>query len=295
MYGALLGVQVLFGLWPVAGAAVLDELSPRALVAFRLAAGAPLLAVLGGLPWRRLPSPGDLLRLAALGACGISLNQLLYVEGLALAGPVNAGVAVVAVPALALIVATVLGVERPRALRLVGVGVALTGAAVLVGVERLDVASDASIGTLAILGGAAAYAVFLVTARPVIARVGEAASVGWFYVLGAAVALPHLARDALAAPWGSLPASTLGALAFILVGPTALTYLLNAYALRRVESSVVAVFVCLQPVVAAGAAWQWLDAEITLRQLAAAAVVSLGVALASGVAGPRPVTATAQP
>ncbi len=283
VHSALVAVQVLFGLWPVAGAAVLDELSPQAVVAFRLAAGAPVLVVLAGLPWRSLPSRADLVRLALLAGTGISLNQVLYVEGLALAGPVNAGVVVVAVPALTLAVASAVGVERPGPARLAGVVVALLGAALLVGIDRLELSSDASVGSLLILGGAAAYAVFLVFARPVIARVGEVRAVAWFYVFGAGIALPFVWREAAAASWTTLSGGAVRSLAFILVGPTVLTYLLNAYALRRVESSVVAVYICLQPVVAAVSARFVLGAEVTLRQVVAATVISLGVAQAADV------------
>ncbi len=131
---ALLTVQLLFGLWPVAGAAVFQHMPPPALIGFRLALGAPLLALAAGLLVRRLPPSGDLLRLAALAALGISINQLLFAEGLYRAGPINAALSILLVPAVSMIVAAALGHEKLNRRRILGVGLALLGAAILFGV-----------------------------------------------------------------------------------------------------------------------------------------------------------------
>ena len=135
---ALLSVQLLFGLWPVAGTAVMREMSPPALIGFRLALGAPLLVLVAGLPWRRLPSRRDLLSLAGLAALGISVNQLLFAEGLHRAGPINASITILLIPAVSLGVGTVLGLEKPSRARLTGIAIALLGAAILLGVEVLS-------------------------------------------------------------------------------------------------------------------------------------------------------------
>ena len=52
VHAALVLVQILFGLWPVAGSAVMQHMSPAALIGFRLMLGAPLLALAAGLPWQ---------------------------------------------------------------------------------------------------------------------------------------------------------------------------------------------------------------------------------------------------
>ena len=278
---ALLSVQLLFGLWPVAGTAVMREMSPPALIGLRLALGAPLLVLVAGLPWRRLPSRRDLLSLAGLAALGISVNQLLFAEGLHRAGPINASITILLIPAVSLGVGTVLGLEKPSRARLTGIAIALLGAAILLGVERIDLGDRRFVGNLMLVTNASVYALYLVLARPVIARLGSLNTVAWVFVLGALEAAPLTVKPVLSVHWLSLPAATYGALVFVLFGATLGTYLLNAYALRRVESSVVAVYVYLQPVIATVASWALLGIVPTRRALVAAIVIIAGVAVSA--------------
>ncbi len=284
---ALIAVQMLFGLWPVAGAAVLSTMSPTALVGFRLLLGAPLLALIAGVPWSRVPPLRDLAALAVLAAFGTTINQLLFVEGLSRAGPINASLMVLLVPAFAMLFGAVLGIERATRRRVIGALIAFAGAALLTHVERFDLADQKIVGDLMLTGNTASYALYLVLARPVLERVGSLRSMAWVFVFGALETLPFTARSVARTHWTALPGWALGSLAFILIGATILTYLLNAYALRRAESSLVAVYIYVQPVVAAFGSWLVLGLVPTPRTLVAAAVIAFGVAIALQSAVPR--------
>lgn len=278
---ALLLVQILFGLWPVAGSAVMHHMSPAALIGFRLMLGAPLLALWAGLPWQKPPSLPDLGRLALLGALGISVNQLLFAEGLLRAGPINASLSILLMPALTLVITTLAGIERPGVARLGGVALSFAGAALLLRVERLDLGDRATIGNLMLLCNVSAYSIYIVLARPILARLGSLRTMAWVFLFGALEAAPLTLPAMTRVSWAGLPPQIHASLGFILLGATLATYLLNAYALRRVESSVVAVYVYVQPVIATVAAWLWLRHAPTLRTFVAGAVIVVGVALSS--------------
>jgi drug/metabolite transporter (DMT)-like permease len=275
-------VQLLFGLWPVAGTAVMQELSPAALIGFRLAAGAPLLALFAGLFAERLPPPKELAWLALLAALGVSANQLLYAEGLHRAGPVNAAITILLIPPLTLVAALSFAGERPARARIVGVLVALGGAAILLRAERLDLADEKTLGNLMLVANSTVYALYIVLARPVIARLGALRTTAWVFVLGAIEALPLTGAAMAEAEWTRLPGWTWASLAFIVAGPTIGTYLLNAWALARAPSSLVGAYVYLQPVIATLAAWAILAIAPTSRALVAAGVIVFGVALSAG-------------
>ncbi len=277
VYAALVAVQLLFGLWPVAGAAVLREMSPPALIGVRLCLGAPLLALAAGLPWRERPSTADLGRLALLAALGISVNQLLFAEGLLRAGPINASLSILLIPPVSLVVGALLGKERPSRARLIGVGIAVLGALVFLRVERLDFGDRRVVGNLMLVGNASVYATYLVLAGPVLARLGTLRTMAWVFVFGALEAAPITLLPMSRVAWTSLPAWAWGSLAFILFGATLATYLLNAFALRRADASMVAVFVYLQPLVATVAAWVVLREVPTPRMLVAGALIVVGV------------------
>ena len=288
VYAALLVVQVLFGLWPVFGTVVMGHMSPEALIGLRTLVATPLLFVMfrPGLPPRGPNGRRPWGTLALLGLLGIAGNQLMYAEGLNRAGPINAALLTLLIPAQTLLLAWVSGRERPGSTRLVGVAIALFGALTLARTDGLALSDRALWGNLALVGNTLSYAAYLVLARPLAERMGGAAMVTWAFAFGALEALPMTAPALLDAPLGSLSAATWVAVAFIILGATVGTYALNAYALARADSSVVAVYIYVQPVVSASAAWLVLDRLPAGNTLLAGALIALGVALSIGLVDP---------
>lgn len=285
MHLALLVVQVLFGLWPVAGAAVLRQVSPPSMIGVRTILATPILFLMARRTGASLPSRRDLLALAALAFLGVAANQLLYAEGLLRAGPINAAVLMVTIPALTLAVAMLSGRERPASAKIGGVLLALAGAAIILRIERLDLSSETVTGNFLILGNATCYACYLVFARPVVGRVGATAAIAWVFFFGSIEALPFTVGPMLATPWSALPLWVFAMFVFIVLGPSVGAYGLNAYALRYVDASIVAVYVTLQPLISAAASWWLLQERITGRVLAGGAVIVAGVFLASRSSG----------
>ncbi len=293
VHAALLAVQVLFGLWPVAGASLLRVLPPLALVFLRLTFASPILAVAARLHRRRLPEASELARLAGLAALGISLNQLFFIGGLSRSGPLNASICVMLIPPLTVAIASALGRERVEPRRLLGIAVALVGAALLIEVERFDLSNEKMLGNVFLLVNCTLYAAYLVLVRGTIARLGALVTVAWVMLLGALEALPLTLGPALSARWSDLAAHDWGSVVFVVLGPTVLTYLLNAYALGRAESSLVAVYVYAQPPIAALGSYLVFAIVPTARTLVAASVIVVGVALSTGVVARRSRAATA--
>ena len=80
--------------------------------------------------------------------------------------------------------------------------------------------------------------------------------------------------------WSAIPASAWLILAFVIAGPTVGAYLLNAWALARAESSLVAAYTYLQPFLTAVLAYLILHETIGPTALMAAVVIFAGVWLA---------------
>jgi drug/metabolite transporter (DMT)-like permease len=98
---------------------------------------------------------------------------------------------------------------------------------------------------------------------------------------GALLALPFTLRDTLAIPWETLSPATWASIVFVVLGPTVLTYLLNAWALSRADSSLVATYVYAQPPIAALASFWFLGLVPAPRVLVAAAIIAVGLTLAT--------------
>ena len=285
--GALLLVQMFFGLWHVAGAAVLAEISPSALIGFRVWGGAPLLLGLAWATARRIPAPRDLAVLAGVAVPGVVINQLLYAEGLDRAGPINASILMLTIPVLTFVFALVMRKEAFSSRRAGGLLLALLGAAILVDPRSFQADPERALGNGLIVLNASAYALYLVIARPVFARVGFLSGIAWVFAFGALEITPFVLSDVLATPWASLPTWAHASLAFILFGPTLGSYGLNAYALARAEASTVGAWILLQPVIAAVAAWFILEEPLQSNALLGGAVVAVGVVLVTRSASRR--------
>jgi drug/metabolite transporter (DMT)-like permease len=280
-YLALVLVQIFFGLWPTAGTAAMTVLSPAAVIGWRTMLGAPMVFGASRLSGDPRPSRRDLAMLALLAVLGISANQLIFTEGLHRAGPINAVVLLTVIPAMSLTIAVLLRREKATLRRVLGLVVTLAGVWILVRAERFDLSDRRLAGDLLLLTSCSLYSTFLVLAKPVVSRVGPLNATGWLFLFGAIEALPWTAPAVAAASWSSLGGGVWFSLAFILIGPTIAAYFLNAYALARIDSSVVALFVGLQPLVGTLATWTFLGTEITLRTALAGVVIVCGVLTAT--------------
>lgn len=273
---ALLVVQLLFGSMPVVGKLALPAFGAAGVVFFRIggAAVAFLLArrALGAPPVPR----ADLPRLLLCTALGITGNQLLFMHGLARTSTAHAALVTATIPALTWVAAVVLGHERLDRRRLAGLAVAFAGVATLV-TERDPAGTASAVGDLLILANATVYSFYLVLSRDLVARLPALTVLSGLFGWGFVGLVPF---SGLPWPEAATPAAW-AAMAYLVVGPTIGTYGLNLYALRHVPASAVAVFIYLQPVIAAALAVPVLGEVPSARALGAAAVVFAGVALAT--------------
>jgi drug/metabolite transporter (DMT)-like permease len=83
-------------------------------------------------------------------------------------------------------------------------------------------------------------------------------------------------------------AGLIGAMLFAVLGATVASYLLNVWAIKRTQASHVALFIFLQPLVAAALGVIALGEQITPRLLIALALVFAALALRDGNAPATP-------
>jgi len=280
---ALLGVQLAFGLSPLFAKWTLvpvEGFTPRALVAWRIVFGTLTLGALAA--WKHpreiLPARRELARILGCSLLGIALNMWLYMEGVQRTSVVHTGLLVVQIPVFTYAFACLLGRERARARRVLGIAVALGGALLLVFERHAGAsASGSSAGNLLLVANCASYALYLVLARDLLGRHPTRVVVAWMFA-ASLVAVPLLLWGEPA--WPAQPAArSLASFAYTLVFATFLAYLLNMLALARVPSSTVAVFIFLQPLVAGTAGVLVLGERITLPVALSAAALLAGIAL----------------
>lgn len=288
---ALLTVQLAFSGFHVIAKLLFSELHPLALVAVRVVAAAPLLFVFAWRHDRVLPRWRDLPSLALLGLLGVCLNQVLFVLGLERTLATNAGILMPSVPVFAVAVAALTGIERIGRRRLLGIGLAVAGALVVLDPTRFHLAPEQTLGNLLILLNCLCYALFLVLQRPVLARLPWRTVIAWAFLFGA-LGVGAIGAPALhATDFGSLSTAAFGGLAYVVLVPTVFAYATNTWAIRRSTPSLVAAYVTLQPLSTATLARLVLDEPLGLRQLAGFLLIAAGLWRVSTAAAQAPTTA----
>lgn len=272
---ALILVQLWFASLSVVAKVVLRELAPHGLMAARVTLAALIFLGIWAARGCERVAPRDMARIASHALFGIVINQMLFLEGLSRSTATNAVVLGAAIPVLTVAVALVLGRERATPLKLLGLGVALAGALAVTGVGRLRGGSYL-IGNLLILTNGLSFSIYLVIGRGVLARYRASTVIAFTFAFGALVLLPLGAAD-LARDAPHLGTRTWLWMAYIVAFPSVGTYLLNAWALARVESSVVAIYIYLQPLVGAGLAALALGERPTIDTLAGGAAILAGI------------------
>ncbi|HEX2616693.1 MAG TPA: DMT family transporter, partial [Flavobacteriales bacterium] len=253
---ALFTVNLLYGInYAVAKGLMPAVIAPSGFVLLRVI-GATLLFFLAWLFTRERIAWSDLPRLCLCAVFGVALNQLMFFHGLMRTSPLHASLIMVATPILVLVISAMLLGERVTRVKLAGILLGACGAVGLVLFRASGANAAASmLGDLFILINASSYGVYLVLVKPLMQRYSAVTVMLWSFAIGLLLVLPFGFGELSAVPWSALTASELGAMAFVVVMVTFVAYLLNTWAMRFVQPSVVGTYIYLQPAFAVLFGW----------------------------------------
>jgi drug/metabolite transporter (DMT)-like permease len=219
----------------------------------------------------------DSKRVFGYAILGVVINQTFFLGGLSLTSAHVAAILITTIPVFALGAAIILGREVPTAAKIGGIALAAAGALLVVAGEGFEGAGKSWIGDLLIVCNSLSYALYLVLSKPAMARLSARRVIARMFAIGAIAMLPICAWSLAHEKWSAIPFRAWLALAAVIVGPTVGAYLLNAWALRHADSSLVAAYSYLQPVIAVVLAAIFLREEIRPIALVAAAMIFTGV------------------
>ncbi|HLL73972.1 MAG TPA: DMT family transporter [Pyrinomonadaceae bacterium] len=275
---ALVAVQLFFGTWPIVGKLVLRAMPATTLAAARVFGGAVAFLLLSR-SLKRIAAArrSDYLRFALYSLLGVALNQLLFIKGLSLSTVINANLLGTMIPIFTLAGSVALGRESFSSRVALGLTVAALGAAYLVNPFGADFSQSSTTGNLLLVANAFFYGLYIAISQDAIRRYGAMAVLTWMFLMANVVTLPVGLYSLKDVQLANIGAHVWLALLYIVAVPTVLTYYLNAWALGRVEPSVVAVYIYLQPLIALAFAPLVLGERPGSRTFVAAALIFAGV------------------
>lgn len=109
------------------------------------------------------------------------------------------------------------------------------------------------------------------------------------FAVACVLMLPIAAWPLAHEKWAAIPAQSWISLALVIAGPTVAAYLINAWALRHADSSVVAAYTYLQPVITVVLAAFFLGETLRPVVIVAAAMIFAGVYVSGRPAADNPV------
>jgi drug/metabolite transporter (DMT)-like permease len=278
---ALVAIQLLFGVNYLVSKSVVTVLDPAAWAALRALSALIILALLARLGGHRLPRGRDLAYLAGCALLGVTLNQILFLEGLSRTTPAHSALICSQIPLFTLAAAVAMRQERLTGRKLAALVVGMMGVLVLLEADRFRLDARYVVGDMLTLANAVSYGLYVALSGRVMRRQDPLGATTVVFAFGTLGVLLYGGDDLLGAPLGSLAPGIWLAMTYAVVGATVITYALNLWALKHTAASRVALYVFLQPVVATVLSVALRAEPLTWRLVAAGSLV-LGSLLLRG-------------
>lgn len=250
---AISAANIIWGInYVVSKQVVPSHIGPEALTMYRVLVASLLLWLVSLAYDSERVEKRDLIRMFWAALFGVTLNQYMFINGIAKTTPIDAAIIITMNPILVLLLSAVFLHDKITTSKIVGIIIGGFGAISLItysgtvsfGIEHL-------MGNILIFGNATAYALYLVIIKPVMTRYKSITVMRWVFLFGTIQLLPIGLKPMLEYNMLSQAPSVIFDIAFIVLGATFLAYLFTSYALTHVKASTVSIFAYSQPAVAA--------------------------------------------
>lgn len=226
----------------------------------------------------------DRLTILKCGLFGMSINIAAFIAGLDYSTPVNSSILIIISPIFVVILSFFIFKNKINFIKILGIILGFIGAMILI----LTADSNNSIGRNIPLGNflfivnSISYAYYLIIVKPMAEKYDLITLFKWLFLIGLIFNFPLGINQFLDVDWASLPLwEAVLPMVFVVVGTTCMTYFLNGYALSKITSTEVAVFMYLQPIIGILFAIFTKSDTITLIMFVASVLIFTGVYLTS--------------
>ena len=220
---------------------------------------------------------GQWLRFALIAFFGITMNQILFIEGVAHTNVPHAALIVAVEPVMVLVLSVLMRLEALTALKFAGMAISFTGVVLLTYGKPIQGSQSYWLGDLILMGEVVVFAYYTILMKEVADQYDVLTLNTLVFGLGALMIIPFGARAVWNLQWSEIPIRSFLGLAFMIVFSSVIGYLLFAYALKGLTASRVAAFNYIQPVIATGLGIWLLNDRVGLWGIFGGGLILLGV------------------
>ena len=218
----------------------------------------------------------DWVELAFLGFIGTFLYQFCFVSSVKRTSVANGSLIIGISPIVIALMSAVVGHERIRPVRWLGIAVAMSGLDLVVG-RGVDVTGQTWRGDLLMMAGVICWAIYSVASQPILKRQSPLLVIALTFSLGATLYVLAMTPILIAVEWRAISGfSWLMMLTSALLALN-LSYWIWYTGLKRLGGSRTSVYSYLTPVVAMIVAAIWLAEPISVNQIAGAGAIFAGL------------------
>jgi len=224
----------------------------------------------------------DRLTILKCGLFGMSINIAAFIAGLDYSTPVNSSILIIISPIFVVILSFFIFKNKINFIKILGIILGFVGAMILI----LTADSNSSVGRNIPLGNflfivnSISYAYYLIIVKPMAEKYDLITLFKWLFLIGLVFNFPLGINQFLDVDWQNLPLlQAILPMAFVVICTTFMTYFLNGYALTKLTSTEVAVFMYLQPIIGVMFAIFTKSDTITLTIVIASMLIFSGVYL----------------
>jgi len=187
-----------------------------------------------------------------LGAIfGVAINMLLFIKGLSFTSPIHASVIVTTTPIIVLILSAIYLKEKITSLKIIGVIMAFIGAIVLTVYGKSNLAADnVPLGNALVLINAISYSIYIIIIKKLTYKYHPFTFIRWLFLFGLVLVTPFGFSELITTNFFEFTPYVNFSVAFVVIGATFGTYILNPFALKHLKASTVSIFIYIQPVIA---------------------------------------------
>jgi len=225
----------------------------------------------------KLESYKDHLYMIMCALFGVAINQLAFFKGLQLTSPINASVIIIFIPIAVMVFSFLLKIELIKTHKVLGIIISACGTLWLILQSASDIELSNVKGDFLIFVNAVSYGLYLVLIKNMMVKYNPFTVLKWVFTYGLVMVLPFGYQEVLEADWSNFPQHIYLSIFYVLFFTTFLTYLFNAYALKKVNPTVAGVYVYLQPVLTTIIALLLAKDILTVSKTMAAIIIMLGL------------------
>ncbi|VXD20654.1 Drug/metabolite transporter (DMT)-like permease [Marinoscillum sp. 108] len=254
-----------------------EYILPFGLIVIRVAIATACFWLIGLSVNEKINWRADWVRIVLCAFFGVGINMLFFFKGVSLTTAINGSIIMTLTPVMVFVTSLILLKEKVTLLKVLGLAVGFLGAFLIIYSPGTGISLGNWRGDVLILLNAMSYGVYLVLVKPLMTRYTPISVAKWIFFFGFLLVLPVGWNEFTQIEWQALTAKVYFSMAFVIIGVTVIVYVLNIWALKKVNPSTVGVYIYVQPVFATLIASTFFGEILSIRHLIAALLVFAGV------------------